>query len=135
MFRDFPRMQQLSRSFHGAFTELSRSFHGAFTELSRIGRDRYQFRRSLHLANTPSSSARSCARPSSRPRGAPLRPLQSGAQLLLLANDALDALRVHALVERFDRRGTEPFELFRSEFGQNSWNQNSVRIKEILEEV
>ena len=23
-------------------------------------------------------------------------------------------------VERFDRRGTEPFELFRSEFGQNS---------------
>ena len=27
-----------------------------------------------------------------------------------------------ALVERFDRRGIEPFELFRSEFGQNSWN-------------
>ena len=26
------------------------------------------------------------------------------------------------LVERFDRRGTEPFELFRSEFGQNCWN-------------
>ena len=25
-----------------------------------------------------------------------------------------------ALVERFDRRGTEPFELFRSEFGQDS---------------
>ena len=25
----------------------------------------------------------------------------------------------HALVERFDRRGTEPFELFRSEFGPN----------------
>ena len=25
-----------------------------------------------------------------------------------------------ALVERFDRRGIEPFELFRSEFGQNS---------------
>ena len=24
-------------------------------------------------------------------------------------------------VERFDRRGTEPFELFRSEFGHNSW--------------
>ena len=34
---------------------------------------------------------------------------------------------VASLVERFDRRGTEPFELFRSEFGQNS-----VRIKEIL---
>ena len=27
---------------------------------------------------------------------------------------------VFFLVERFDRRGTEPFELFRSEFGQNS---------------
>ena len=26
-----------------------------------------------------------------------------------------------ALVGRFDRRGTEPFELFRSEFGQNSF--------------
>ena len=26
---------------------------------------------------------------------------------------------VARLVERFDRRGTEPFELFRSEFGQN----------------
>ena len=26
----------------------------------------------------------------------------------------------HTWVERFDRRGTEPFELFRSEFGQNS---------------
>ena len=25
------------------------------------------------------------------------------------------------LVERLDRRGTEPFELFRSEFGQNSF--------------
>ena len=34
---------------------------------------------------------------------------------------------VGTLVEGFDRRGTEPFELFRSEFGQNS-----VRIKEIL---
>ena len=30
------------------------------------------------------------------------------------------AAPVAALVERFDRRGTEPFELFRSEFGQNS---------------
>ncbi len=26
-------------------------------------------------------------------------------------------------VERFDRRGTEPFELFRSEFGQNSFKK------------
>ena len=31
-------------------------------------------------------------------------------------------LSVQRLVERFDRRGTEPFELFSSEFGQNSWN-------------
>ena len=29
---------------------------------------------------------------------------------------------VFPLVERFDRRGTEPFEFFRSEFGQNFWN-------------
>ena len=29
---------------------------------------------------------------------------------------------VDSLVERFDRRGTEPFELFTLEFGQNSWN-------------
>ena len=34
---------------------------------------------------------------------------------------------VRSLVERFDRRGIEPFELFRSEFGQNS-----VRIREML---
>ena len=30
------------------------------------------------------------------------------------------AVAVQTRVERFDRRGTEPFELFRSEFGQNS---------------
>ena len=29
--------------------------------------------------------------------------------------------RVRRLVERFDRRRTEPFELFRSEFGQSSF--------------
>ena len=34
-------------------------------------------------------------------------------------------------VERFDRRGTEPFELFRSEFGQNSFkNLNSEFLLE-----
>ena len=32
-----------------------------------------------------------------------------------------EAHDIRTLVERFDRRGTEPFELFRSEFGQNSW--------------
>ena len=37
-----------------------------------------------------------------------------------------EAGRVLGLVERFDRRGTEPFELFRSECGQNS-----VRIMNI----
>ena len=38
------------------------------------------------------------------------------------ATAVLDAggTAVEAWVERFDRRGTEPFELFRSEFGQNS---------------
>ena len=36
-------------------------------------------------------------------------------------------LPVRTLVERFDRRGIEPFELFRSEFGQRC-----VRIQEIL---
>ena len=34
---------------------------------------------------------------------------------------------VAPLVDRFDRRGIEPLELFRSEFGQNS-----LRIEEIL---
>ena len=37
------------------------------------------------------------------------------------------SLSLRPLIERFDRRGTEPFELFRSEFGQNS-----VGSKEIL---
>ena len=32
----------------------------------------------------------------------------------------LEATAAQLLVERFDRRGTEPFELFRSEVGQNS---------------
>ena len=35
--------------------------------------------------------------------------------------------RVKTCVERFDRRGIEPFELFTSEFGQNS-----VKIEYIL---
>ena len=39
------------------------------------------------------------------------------------------ALRdVRAWVERFDRRGIEPFELFRSEFGD--FGQNSFKIQE-----
>ena len=45
-------------------------------------------------------------------------------------DDAAGSVRgtaVSPLVERFVRRGTEPFELFRSEFGQDS-----VRMKEIL---
>ena len=47
--------------------------------------------------------------------------------LLLQADDLGFAVQfppppVRAWVERFGRRGTEPNELFRSEFGQNSWN-------------
>ena len=34
-----------------------------FRSLPEVLRDRYQFRRTLHLANTPSFSTRSCARP------------------------------------------------------------------------
>ena len=41
---------------------------------------------------------------------------------------------VAALVERFDRGGTEPFEPFRSEFGQNSWNPNSFKIQKFSQE-
>ena len=40
---------------------------------------------------------------------------------------------VDALVERFDRRGTEPFELFRSEFGQNSWNPEKTMKSHSIE--
>ena len=40
---------------------------------------------------------------------------------------------VKLYVERFDRRGTEPFELFRSEFGQNSGI--FVRIHQKLKKV
>ena len=36
-------------------------------------------------------------------------------------------------VERFDRRGTEPFELFRSEFGQNSWNRKKTTKSYFIE--
>ena len=38
-----------------------------------------------------------------------------------------------ALVERFDRRGTEPNELFTSEFGQNSWNRKKTTKNHIIE--
>ena len=40
---------------------------------------------------------------------------------------AEDAWPFETYVERFDRRGNEPFELFRSEFGQNSLTANSVK--------
>ena len=36
---------------------------------------------------------------------------------------------VRDLVERFDRRGTEPVELFTSEFGQNSWNRKKTTVR------
>ena len=43
------------------------------------------------------------------------------------------ALNVFVWVERFDRRGTEPFELFRSEFGQNSWNRKKATKNYFIE--
>ena len=42
-------------------------------------------------------------------------------------------LEVLALVERFGRRGTEPNELFRSEFGQNSWNRKKTTKNHFIE--
>ena len=36
-------------------------------------------------------------------------------------------------VERFDRRGIEPFELFKSEFGQNSWNPKKTTKSHSIE--
>ena len=51
--------------------------------------------------------------PSSLVGEAPVHPVLTGSGRTWAA---------FALVERFDRRGIEPFELFRSEFGQNSWN-------------
>ena len=102
--------------------------------------------------------ARSLASRTFQLRAAPLRvPADEGAELgdPGARRDELDdgaALAAAPLAERFDRRGTEPFELFRSEFGQNSWNrkkttknlnhfiegasdpkgQNPLRIEEIL---
>ena len=40
---------------------------------------------------------------------------------------------VEAWVGRFGRRGTEPNELFRSEFGQNSWNQKKTTKSYFIE--
>ena len=52
---------------------------------------------------------------------------QRRIDMLLIKLQAAVRGVVLRLVESFGSRGTEPFELFRSEFGQNS-----VRIKEIL---
>ena len=48
--------------------------------------------------------------------------LRVSAAIAAIASLALSLRSAAALVERFDRRGIEPFELFKSEFGQNSWN-------------
>ena len=40
---------------------------------------------------------------------------------------------VASWVERFNRRGTEPNELFRSEFGQNSWNPKKTTKNHFIE--
>ena len=58
-------------------------------------------------------------------RGGARRPtrrwrLRAGRRTPPLRGSAPGAART--LVERFDRRGIEPFELFTSDFGQNSWN-------------
>ena len=49
--------------------------------------------------------------------------LGGGTRWLGVVEDVLEdgTLRVDCWVERFDRRGIEPFEPFRSEFGQNSF--------------
>ena len=45
----------------------------------------------------------------------------AGSWELQRSSPKLPPVPVYILVERFDRRGTEPFELFRSEFGKNSF--------------
>ena len=42
---------------------------------------------------------------------------------------------VQTRVERFGRRGIEPNELFRSEFGQNSWNSKKTTKRQHFFEV
>ena len=51
--------------------QLSEAFRRYQVGTKEVLRDRYQFRRTLHLANTPSVSARSCARPVLPGRSAP----------------------------------------------------------------
>ena len=50
-----------------------------------------------------------------------------------LAADDIKTVVVVGWVERVDRRGTEPFELFRSEFGQNSWNRKKTTKNYFIE--
>ena len=68
--QNFAEFCEISINFFSGFSQNAatfQSFHGASTELSGIGKDRYQFRQSLHLASRPSFSARSSAsRPSRR---------------------------------------------------------------------
>ena len=44
-----------------------------------------------------------------------------------------ESLAVRNWVERFDRRGIESFELFRPEFGQNSWNRKKTTKNHFIE--
>ena len=59
------------------------------------------------------------------PKGGPGRAAQAAAgprtAALLRVHGQGAAGSVDSLVERFDRRGTEPFELFTLEFGHNSF--------------
>jgi hypothetical protein len=65
--------------------------------------------------------------PQALAEGSDVAQLRAVLEVELQTPEALELPHALALFERFDRRGTEPFELFRSEFGQNC-----IRIQEIL---
>ena len=74
----------------------------------------YQFRRSLHWANTPSLLTTAAARHGLK------QPLDWRPALDLPRGAEIAPETVGTRVERFDRRGTEPFEPFEPfEFFQN----------------
>ena len=92
---------------------------------------------------TPKSAARTwsasaAARPAAARSAAPLSSLSSdppevgtfpSTQSLTRVSVGGRCLSVVTWVERFDRRGTEPFELFRSEFGQKSFKIQEIALK------
>ena len=52
-------------------------------------------------------------------------------QFTKVTSAAFGIAAVYFRVERFDRRGTEPFELFRSEFGQNSFKIQEFSLEKL----